>query len=174
MNILRFLYSNLCLPVSNQRCSWFLTHSGARLRSAMIVTATLAAICMAGAAFYVRFVIALCKECRQDRICPPVLLTSHKCDFTVVSLRKFASPGCARLAGRHCTRWRPRHGQGSFVASLRNLYGLFRTNLRTEISNECGSRSSQLCDQEIQDAGSGLRVHNCCVLCGLHCLRSFL
>ena len=43
----------------------------------MIMTAVMAAICTAGVAFYVRFFVELCKECKQRSVCYLVRLESH-------------------------------------------------------------------------------------------------
>jgi hypothetical protein len=50
----------------------------------MIVTAVMAAICTAGVAFYVRFFVELCKECKQRCICYLVRLESHASECSVL------------------------------------------------------------------------------------------
>ena len=49
----------------------------------MIVTALIAAICTGAVAFYVRFFVELCKECKQRCICYLVRLESHASDYPV-------------------------------------------------------------------------------------------
>jgi len=50
----------------------------------MIVTAVIAAICTGAVAFYVRFFVELCKECKQRCICYLVRLESHVSDHPVL------------------------------------------------------------------------------------------
>jgi hypothetical protein len=48
----------------------------------VLVTISIAALCTLGVAFYVRFLIALCKECRHHCICYLVRLESSSLEHT--------------------------------------------------------------------------------------------
>ena len=50
----------------------------------MIVTAVMVAICSVGVAFYVRFFLELCKECKQRCICYLVRLESPASECSVL------------------------------------------------------------------------------------------
>ncbi len=50
----------------------------------MIVTVVMAAICTTGVAFYVRFLVEMCKECKQRCICYLVRLESHASECSVL------------------------------------------------------------------------------------------
>lgn len=43
----------------------------------MLVAVSMATLCALGVAFYARFLFALCKECRHQRICYLVCLRTH-------------------------------------------------------------------------------------------------
>ena len=50
---------------------------------AMLIAVLMATLCTLGVAFYARFLFALCKECRQERICYLVRLHTHSLETTV-------------------------------------------------------------------------------------------
>jgi hypothetical protein len=54
---------------------WFLIVCGrpdkqrVRPEAKMVVTTVMTVLCSVGVAFYLRFLVALCKECKHQRIC---------------------------------------------------------------------------------------------------------
>lgn len=54
---------------------WFLIVCGrpdkqrVRPRAKMVVLTVMTVLCNVGVAFYLRFLVALCKECKHERIC---------------------------------------------------------------------------------------------------------
>jgi uncharacterized protein (UPF0179 family) len=49
----------------------------------MVMMTMMTALCVVGVAFYVRFLVALCKECRIRRICNLVRLQSELDQYVI-------------------------------------------------------------------------------------------
>ena len=54
----------------------------------MVVMTVMTALCTVGVAFYVRFLVALYKECRHSRICYLVLLQSNSVEQVISEARE--------------------------------------------------------------------------------------
>ena len=50
---------------------------------AMLIAVSMATVCTVGVAFYARFLFAMCKECRHQRICRLVCLRTHSLESAV-------------------------------------------------------------------------------------------
>ena len=58
----------------------------------MFIVAAITVLCTAGVAFYVRFLVALCKECRLDRIGHWLRLRLSSGEATIVELQRPETP----------------------------------------------------------------------------------
>jgi hypothetical protein len=54
----------------------------------MVVMTAMTALCTVGVGFYVRFLVALYKECRHSRICYLVLLQSNSVEQVIPEARE--------------------------------------------------------------------------------------
>ena len=59
---------------------------------AMLTAVSMATVCTLGVAFYARFLFAMCKECRHQRICYLVCVQTHSLEEAVPDDRLLDHP----------------------------------------------------------------------------------
>jgi hypothetical protein len=60
----------------------------------MVVTTVMTVLCSVGVAFYLRFLVALCKECKHQRICYLVRMPPESAECAIPNT---SSPWCKDL-----------------------------------------------------------------------------
>jgi hypothetical protein len=54
----------------------------------MVVTTVMTVLCSVGVAFYLRFLVALCKECKHQRICYLVRMPPESAECAIPNTRE--------------------------------------------------------------------------------------